>query len=322
MRKAPTLPMIEEMAHRPKLILAATRDLATVTLAAQEAEYPLITALDRTDLLYHQIEGDLQAFHYARAHPTAETGVPPLAIFRYRPSAGEDLGALAARLGIGQGTLATLNRAATPTEFATLREVLVTNLPGLFIPDGNRTQFERDLAGARASRRERMLRIVVTRGGTRLAGTFYVGDEFTPQELAGFYRGFFRGPVASGRISSRFGSRMSPFGEGTSLHAGIDIVAALGAPVMAAQAGTVTEVGRSGRYGNYVVITHGGSYQTMYAHLQTVSVALRDTVESGTIIGTLGDTGLTTGAHLHFEIRWKGAPVDPLLQLPPEWRRR
>ena len=104
-------------------------------------------------------------------------------------------------------------------------------------------------------------------------------------------------------------------------HAGVDWAAARGTPVWASKAGTVTQVvsncvegNRScgGRYGNHVFIDHGGGYESRYAHLSTVSVSVGQSVSQGQEIGKLGNTGDSTGPHLHFEIRQAGVALDPL----------
>lgn len=101
-------------------------------------------------------------------------------------------------------------------------------------------------------------------------------------------------------------------------HSGIDIGAAFGTPVGAADAGVVSLVnfGWGGGYGNYVVITHGNGYATLYAHLSAINVSVNEAVQQGQQIGAEGSTGFSTGPHLHFEIRLNGAYQNPLAYLP------
>jgi peptidoglycan hydrolase-like protein with peptidoglycan-binding domain len=104
---------------------------------------------------------------------------------------------------------------------------------------------------------------------------------------------------------------------GNRFHAGIDLVAPLGAEVSAAAAGRVTYAGRlAGGWGNLVVIAHANGVRTMYAHLSTIAVHVGERVAAGTGLGTVGATGDATGAHLHFEVRLRGAAVDPRTALP------
>ncbi len=98
-------------------------------------------------------------------------------------------------------------------------------------------------------------------------------------------------------------------------HAGLDIAAALHDPLYATAPGTVSFCGRSGGYGNLVVLDHPDGWQSWYAHLSTISVAVGQEVGQGEVIGAAGSTGYSTGPHLHFELRYEGRPVDPLVYL-------
>ncbi len=109
----------------------------------------------------------------------------------------------------------------------------------------------------------------------------------------------------SGTITSGYGMRWGR------LHAGIDIAAAYGAPIYAAASGTVIFAGWMGGYGNFVIIDHGGGLATAYAHQSSIAVG-GGSVSQGQVIGYVGSTGYSFGAHLHFEVRVNGSAVDPL----------
>lgn len=114
-----------------------------------------------------------------------------------------------------------------------------------------------------------------------------------------------------GRISSRFGNRRHPRSQDFKHHAGIDIVARLGSPVVATADGRVVFSGVREGYGKVVVLEHGFGYQTVYAHNSRLSVPVGVRVVRGQQIASVGATGHTTGAHLHYEVRKNGVPVDP-----------
>lgn len=109
--------------------------------------------------------------------------------------------------------------------------------------------------------------------------------------------------------------RIAPGDTLTSIASIIDIAAPSGTPVAAARAGTVTFAGRLGSYGNLVRLEHPGGSESWYAHNRELLVAVGERVERGRIIATVGSTGLSTGPHLHFEIRERGRPIDPLTYL-------
>ena len=99
------------------------------------------------------------------------------------------------------------------------------------------------------------------------------------------------------------------------LHEGIDISAPHGIPVHPALGGVVLRAGELAGYGNTVVIGHGASFATVYAHLERIEVAEEIRVEFETRLGTVGSTGRSFSAHLHFEVRFDGTAIDPLVFL-------
>lgn len=115
----------------------------------------------------------------------------------------------------------------------------------------------------------------------------------------------------SGWISSRFGYRKSPFGNGREFHKGVDIVAKRGAPVVASADGVVTFCGPKGSYGKTIVIDHGHGIVTSYAHLSKTLVNQGNYVKRGDTVGLVGSTGRSTGPHVHYEVRLNGMPVNP-----------
>ena len=119
-------------------------------------------------------------------------------------------------------------------------------------------------------------------------------------------------PISGGSVSSGFGSRSSPGGIGSRNHQGVDFAIPVGSTVMASSGGTVAQAGWSGGYGYMVLITHPDGSQTRYAHLSKVLVSAGQSVSQGQKIALSGNTGISTGPHLHFEIILNGTPVNPL----------
>jgi murein DD-endopeptidase MepM/ murein hydrolase activator NlpD len=116
----------------------------------------------------------------------------------------------------------------------------------------------------------------------------------------------------SGSIASGFGWRTHPIYGTARFHSGVDIGGACGQPIWAANGGRVISAGWNGGYGNTVIIDHGGGVATLYAHQTSFAVSSGAGVNRGQTIGYVGTTGLSTGCHLHFEVRINGAPVDPV----------
>jgi murein DD-endopeptidase MepM/ murein hydrolase activator NlpD len=123
------------------------------------------------------------------------------------------------------------------------------------------------------------------------------------------------GLVEHARVSSGFGGRVDPFTGRQTEHHGLDLAAAEGSPIVAASGGVVRSAGPRGGYGNAVEVDHGDGLTTLYAHTSEVLVRPGETVASGQVLARVGHTGRATGAHLHFEVRVQGRPVDPVRAL-------
>jgi murein DD-endopeptidase MepM/ murein hydrolase activator NlpD len=121
-------------------------------------------------------------------------------------------------------------------------------------------------------------------------------------------------PVA-GWLSSSFGTRRDPFTDGRDFHPGLDISADYGQPVLATGDATVSAAGRNGAYGNMVVLDHGFGITTKYGHLSRISVVEGQRVKRGDVIGLVGSTGRSTGAHLHYEVWMNGRLTNPMTLL-------
>ncbi|OIR12036.1 murein DD-endopeptidase MepM [mine drainage metagenome] len=115
------------------------------------------------------------------------------------------------------------------------------------------------------------------------------------------------------RIASGFGNRIDPIYKVRRFHAGLDFTAPVGTPIYATADGIVKEAGySSGGFGNDVVINHGYGYQTLYGHMYRVKAKVGQNVKRGEVIGYVGNTGKSTGAHCHYEVHKNGVPVDPI----------
>lgn len=117
---------------------------------------------------------------------------------------------------------------------------------------------------------------------------------------------------SQGFISSRFGYRMSPFTGSKRQHKGLDIAAAVGTKIIAPADGKVVFADRDGAYGLCVEIDHGNGIKTRYAHMSKISVKVGNTIKRGGLVGLVGNTGRSTGPHLHYEIMVNGVHTDPL----------
>lgn len=155
----------------------------------------------------------------------------------------------------------------------------------------------------------------------------YPGEEFfipgavtspalTYLQMAGGKKSLFAWPVR-GLLTSGFGPRIHPISGEPDFHQGIDIEVPEGTDVYAACAGRVQRAGRHSGYGLYIVLEHSNGYRTLYGHLSEIGVYRGQFVEGGQRIARSGNTGNSTGPHLHFEILQYGRALNPLALLPP-----
>ncbi len=143
-------------------------------------------------------------------------------------------------------------------------------------------------------------------------------EGFYDEQGGSLRKAFLKSPLKFTRITSGFGTRVHPILGYSRVHAGVDFGAPIGTPVWAPADGTVLFAGRKGGYGNTVVLRHANGYQTLYAHLQSIKVKAGARVHQKAVIATVGNTGLSTGPHLHYGMTLHGKNVNPVAQrFPP-----
>lgn len=143
-------------------------------------------------------------------------------------------------------------------------------------------------------------------------------EYYSPEGLS-MRKAFLRTPVDFRRISSRFGTRKHPILNRMKMHKGVDYSAPVGTPIRASGDGKIVYKGNKGGYGRTVIIQHGGRYSTLYAHMSAFKKGsdIGSRVKQGQVIGYVGNSGLATGPHLHYEFRVNGTHSNPLtIKLP------
>jgi murein DD-endopeptidase MepM/ murein hydrolase activator NlpD len=234
-----------------------------------------------------------------------------LAVKEYIVRKGDGLSAIASRFGIGIGTLLSVNGIADARQIVTGTRLKIPNMNGIT----HQVKRGDTIGGIAHSYSVPMNAILdsnnletdILRVGSVL---FIPGASLSSTDLKRALGELFISP-AYGRLSSGFGYRSDPFTGVRFYHNGIDLAAPTGTRVSAAIDGTVADVGYNLLYGNYVIISSPG-YQTWYAHLSRTDVKVKQTVRQGQKIGEVGNTGHSTGSHLHFSIFQGQQPVNPL----------
>ena len=246
-----------------------------------------------------------------------------LQISTYRAKNGDSLWTIAAKNGLDFYTILSVNRLKEANSISIGQKLKIPNQRGILYTVGRGETLE-DIAlryGVGIRKVIRVNRILNPNNIKQGSDLFIPGAKlslaFSEELLAksGVPAKFAR-PCRRSRISSRFGYRKDPFTGRRTFHNGVDLVPGYGATVYASMPGRVTYSGRMGGYGKLVVIDHGNGYSTRYGHLSRISVKKGKRVGQRQRIGYVGNTGRSTGAHLHFEVREKGKPLDPAKLVP------
>lgn len=284
---------------------------------------PLISRMNLEDHIFRQFQADVETGRRLlalQARQGEETLGSFLAVYRYKSTERDDIFTIAARSSLPYGTVATANGLRNPQSLGAGRELLLPSIPGLFIPESPESDLEQLLWAARSG--EKGVQVILRSASGARRYLFLPGEDFDPTERAFFLNAAFRYPLPVFRLTSAFGLRRNPLTGTVKLHEGLDLAAPEGTEVYAARDGTIEERGFHALYGNYVVIRHDGGWTSLYGHLSEILTDLRKPVRSGTLIGRVGSTGQSTGAHLHFELRQNGAPKNPANLLPSKGLER
>ena len=289
--------------------------LSLTAAAAERMELPLITELSSRNHVFQQYSDD--GLYARKALAAGKEGSElPLYFYRYKATKEDTIIRIAARCSLPYDALITLNGIESVKADISHRTLLLPTLPALYIPEKAVSDIEK-LTEAFCEKIKTESFILTLPDPENPAKKIRV--RCFPNVLLDstirnfFFTPFYHFPLQKAVVTSPFGKRKSPFTGKDSYHAGIDLAAPLGSPVSACSNGQVIDTGYSRIYGNYIIIRHHDGRESLYGHLSKVKITLYEKVKSGTIIGNVGSTGMSTGPHLHFEIREHGKPKDPSL---------
>ena len=244
--------------------------------------------------------------------PVPLRGVPTLAVSTYTVRQGDSLFGIAGRHGISVDGILSANRMQNPRYLKVGTELRVPNRSGVFY----RVKGGDSLSGIAHRYRVSVDAIAdvndlaseIIRPGQEL---FLPGASLSEWERAAALETLFKRP-ARGRITSKVGFRIDPFTGKMAYHAGVDFANDIGTSVRAAQYGRVSFAGYNGNYGRTVILVHPDGYTTLYAHLSKIFVKRGQAVRQDEKIGAIGNTGRSTGSHLHVEVHRNGKVIDPM----------
>ena len=264
--------------------------------------YPHIQELQSRNPMFKQYQQDVEQSYKL----IAQGNTPFLGLYTYTGIKGDTIMTVSARCNIPQETIATLNRFSSSDAPLENVEIILPTAPGLFIPTAPESTLEIILSKKNFKEDETPCYTI-----NNEKFFFLCGGRFEPTERAFYLDTALSSPLPQGVLTSSYGMRISPITGMEKFHQGVDLAAPIGTPVLAARGGIVETTGTDTVYGNYIVLKHDNSTQSLYAHLSAIDVKMGMRVEKGNTIGKVGTTGWSTGPHLHFEMRIGGRAQQP-----------
>jgi murein DD-endopeptidase MepM/ murein hydrolase activator NlpD len=237
-------------------------------------------------------------------------GLPDLKFYRYRVKKGENFWIVLSKSGLDMDTLISVNLLTSPYQVGEGTVLFIPNMRGVVVTGDDKDGLTRVLSESRvkidyvrrANKSESLEKDFVFIPCGRVSGL----------ERSMFLGSAFLSPIKIGRTTSGFGSRKDPFNENKAqFHRGVDIGCPIGTKIYSARAGRVTFAGYADGYGKLVILEHEHGYTTYYGHLSGFTVKQGDKVGAGQSVAFSGNTGRTTGPHIHFEIRRHGRALNP-----------
>lgn len=256
-----------------------------------------------------EIRGDVRKSIYIIKSRRDPGLLPQLKFYKYRATKNDSFWIILTRTSLNIDTLMTINSLSSPGQVEAGKTIYIPNMRGILYRVKSGESID-DIARKFNVGRSYIAR--VNTGDESLQEYIFVPcAEVTSLERSLFLGTGFSNPLRYARKTSGFGHRKDPFDNKLEFHKGIDLACPVGTKIHAARAGKVVFSGYNGGYGKLIVLRHSHDYYTYYGHLNSTLRHIGDNVEAGEIIGISGNTGRTTGPHLHFEVRKDGTPVNP-----------
>jgi len=265
--------------------------------------------LDRNPLLKN-IRDDIKRTLYTVKSRRSESELPELRFYTYKVKEKENFWIVLAKCSLDMDTLMSVNNLTSPYQVVPGTLLYIPNMRGVIVSGNDWPSAKRMLVEEKID--IRFVRAVNKSESLDKEFLFIPCGKVSRIERSLFLGTAFVSPVRNGRKTSEFGTRRDPFNsKRKEFHRGIDIGCPIGTEVRASRNGRVIYTGCQDGYGNLVIIEHEYGYQSYYGHLSRFKVKVGDAVDTNQIIALSGNTGRTTGPHLHFEIGKNGRSVNP-----------
>lgn len=297
------------------LILIFSVITATDGLSSQSTKIQILQSINLRNDQIKNLRKDVRRTIYTTKSRRDPEELPQLEFYKYTVKKNENFWKILARTSQNIDTLMSLNNLSSPRDIHPGTVIYIPNMRGI-IYDNKRGRSVDEICS-----RYRIHPSYVKKINRIFTGTkrylFIPNGEISRLERSLFLGTGFASPLKTGRRTSGFGKRLDPFKKTISFHSGIDFACPVGTRIYAARSGKVQYAGYRGNYGLLVIIKHHHNYYSYYGHLSKVLVKRGTAVKRGQIIALSGNTGRSTGPHLHFEVRKRSRAVNPGILLRP-----
>ncbi len=266
--------------------------------------------LDYKNSALKSIRQDINKSIYTIKSRRPESNLPDLKFYKYKMRAGDNFWNVLSKCALDMDTLMSVNDLSSPAQVGPGSTVFIPNMRGVIVAGNNLVALKNVMVSEKIDIRY-ILKVNNIKNVTKMF-LFVPCGKVTKIERSLFLGSAFLKPIKKGILTSGFGTRRNPFDARKSeFHRGVDIGCPMNTDIFAARAGRVVFAGYQGGYGKVVVIEHEYGYRTYYGHLSRILVKKDDPINSLQLIGKSGNTGRSTGPHLHFEIRKNGRSLNP-----------
>ncbi len=283
--------------------------IAGLPAGAEETGITRLASTDSDNPQVRSIRDDVRRAIYVIRSQKEPALLPELKFYRYQTGRDDTFWTIMSRTSSNIDTLMTVNALGSAADVSPGRTIFIANMRGIIFHNRNNTPVEH-LARAFKIPGKYILRV----NGDSIEGKSHI---FIPQAgISTIERSLFLGtgfiaPLIDIRRTSGFGMRRDPFTRDLRFHGGVDLACRPGTRVYAARPGKVSFAGYKGGYGRVVEISHSHGYYSIYGHLSRIAVRPGMSVNTNTVIGLSGNTGRSTGPHLHFEVRRNARAINP-----------
>lgn len=275
---------------------------------------PVINNLSRNDDIIIQLRKDIRKTLYTIKSNRSVDELPSLVIYKYTVKANETFWDIVSVTNLDLDTIVSINSLSAPSDIKKGLTLYIPNMRGILYEKSHNETYDAIASNYRIPV-QYILNVNRILNNEHKQYIFIPCGNLNDLDRSLFLGTAFVSPLTVGKLSSYFGVRKDPIDHAHKFHAGVDIACPINSPVYASRDGMVVFSGVMGGYGNLVILKHSRDYFTLYGHLNKIFVQKGAIVTAGQLIAKSGNTGRTTGPHLHFEIRKNSKPINPLLLL-------